>query len=97
MNHLRLLGAFLFCLSASLSLQAQEAVDVQAIYGGRINTVTGYSRPSMVDKQRVFVATESANSIFYADINTATTTTVSAFKVLGCAVLISGILTEKKY
>ena len=85
MNHLRLLGAFLFCLSASLSLQAQEAVDVQAIYGGRINTVTGYSRPSMVDKQRVFVATESANSIFYADINTATTTTVSAFKVLGCA------------
>ena len=81
----RLFWAILSFISTLSLIQAQEAVNVQAIYGGRINAIVGYSRPSMVDKHRVFVATESANSIFYADINTFSTTTVSTFTVLGCA------------
>ena len=81
----RLFWAIFSFISTISLIHAQEAVNVQAIYGGRINAIVGYSRPSMVDKHRVFVATESANSIFYADINTFSTTTVSTFTVLGCA------------
>lgn len=39
---------------------------VQDIYGGRINAITGYQFHA--DSTRIFVSTESANSVFYTDI-----------------------------
>ncbi len=43
-----------------------DTPDVQAVYGGRINAITGFARTP--DTSRIFVSTESANSIFYADV-----------------------------
>ncbi len=43
--------------------------NVQSVYGGRINAITGYVKTA--DSTRIFVATESANSVFYADMYTA--------------------------
>ncbi len=43
----------------------------EAVYGGRINAIT--SIPLNSTQTRAFVATESANSIFYADMTTADT------------------------
>ena len=36
------------------------------VYGGRINYINGYSFHA--DSTRIFVATQNANSIFYADV-----------------------------
>lgn len=44
-----------------------DTPNVEAVYGGRINAITGYARTA--DTTRIFVATESANSIFYADVD----------------------------
>ncbi len=43
-----------------------DTPDVQAVYGGRINAISGFARTP--DTSRIFVSTESANSIFYADV-----------------------------
>lgn len=40
--------------------------EVEAVYGGRINDIAGYKQP-INNYTRIFVSTESANSIFYAD------------------------------
>jgi hypothetical protein len=42
--------------------------EVENVYGGRINYITGY--PYKVDTTRIFISTESANSMFYADVAT---------------------------
>jgi len=52
--------------------------NVENIYGGRINAIAGYQIHA--DTTRVFVATESANSVFYADMYTTTTGTPSVSK-----------------
>ena len=67
--------------------KAQTSVDVQKIYGGRINTMAGFAHPTTVDQSVVFVATESANSLFYATVSTppASSVTFSNFQVLPCA------------
>ena len=54
--------------------------DVQAVYGGRINAITGYQKTA--DTTRIFVTTESANSAFYADYFTQPSGTpiITAFK-----------------
>ncbi len=64
-------------ISESLSIP-----EVQAIYGGRIHAINGYQIHT--DSTRVFVSTESANSVFYADMYTTTTGTpvVTNFKVV---------------
>ncbi|MCF8253110.1 MAG: T9SS type A sorting domain-containing protein [Bacteroidia bacterium] len=43
-----------------------SAPNVEEVFGGRINAITGYSKTS--DTTRLFISTESANSIFYSDI-----------------------------
>ncbi|GMU86368.1 MAG: hypothetical protein AMXMBFR48_16100 [Ignavibacteriales bacterium] len=43
-----------------------SAPNVENVYGGRINAITGYSHSA--DTTRIFISTESANSIFYADV-----------------------------
>jgi hypothetical protein len=52
--------------------------NVEEVYGGRINYINGYKFHS--DSTRVFISTESANSIFYADMYTTTTGTPSSTK-----------------
>jgi hypothetical protein len=39
---------------------------VEDVYGGRINSIDGYQFHP--DSTRIFIATESANSVFYADV-----------------------------
>jgi photosystem II stability/assembly factor-like uncharacterized protein len=39
--------------------------NVEAVYGGRILGITGYAKDA--DSVRIFISTESANSLFYAD------------------------------
>ncbi|MCF7903362.1 MAG: T9SS type A sorting domain-containing protein [Candidatus Marinimicrobia bacterium] len=53
--------------------QAQlSAPNVENVYGGRINAITAV--PLGVDSSRVFISTESANSMFYADVHSVTAT-----------------------
>lgn len=60
--------------------------DVQSIYGGRINTITGGNIDNN-DSFRIFISTESANSIFYADAKRPPlgSPTFNKFTVLPCA------------
>ncbi len=54
---------------------------VEDVYGGRINAINGYSFHS--DSTRIFVATESANSVFYADaLTNSASPTISKFNVV---------------
>ncbi len=80
----RLLGLFIF-ISITSPLFSQSSISVQAIYGGRINTMAGYK--STTTDGRIFVATESANSIFSATVSTPTMggSFVGTFSVLPCA------------
>ncbi len=80
----RLFSLFLFILLTS-PLFSQSSISVQAIYGGRINAISGYK--STTTDGRIFVATESANSIFSATVSTPTMggSSVGTFSVLPCA------------
>lgn len=49
-----------------------SAPNVENVYGGRINAITAV--PLGVDSSRVFISTESANSMFYADVHSVTAT-----------------------
>jgi hypothetical protein len=54
---------------------------VEDVYGGRINTINGYSFHS--DSTRIFIATQSANSVFYADaLTNSATPVIGQFKVI---------------
>lgn len=65
----------------NLEATAQLAIpEVEAVYGGRINAITGYSKTS--DTSVIFCATESANSAFVAEVYTGATPTFGKFEVL---------------
>jgi Secretion system C-terminal sorting domain len=66
-------------------LFSQSSISVQAIYGGRINAMSGFK--TTTTDGRIFVATESANSIFSASISTPMmgAGSVGNFSVLPCA------------
>lgn len=68
-------GLFVFC---SVAVQAQQlsAPNVEAVYGGRIVAITGYDKGG--DTSRIFISTESANSMFYADVITAPSMSTAA-------------------
>jgi hypothetical protein len=54
---------------------------VEDVYGGRINTINGYSFHA--DSTRIFTATQSANSVFYADLlSNSATPVIKKFKVV---------------
>ena len=54
---------------------------VEDVYGGRIRAINGYSFHS--DSTRIFVATQSANSVFYADVlSNGATPKIEKFKVV---------------
>ena len=57
----------IFLVMFTQALRAQLSIpDVEAVYGGRINAMTAYAKTA--DTTRLFIATESANSVFYTDI-----------------------------
>ena len=63
------LRAIFFGILVSLSTAAQaqiEAPRIEAVYGGRINAIHGYALTT--DSSRIYISTESANSVFYADV-----------------------------
>ena len=69
---------FLLVLLINVSVFAQLSTPTpEAVYGGRINAIT--SIPLNSTQTRVFVAAESANSIFYADMTTADTSVAPTF------------------
>ncbi len=69
-------------LTAPFITETLSIPEVQAIYGGRIQAINGYVIHT--DSTRIFVSTESANSVFYADVYSSTTGTpvVSNFTVV---------------
>ncbi|MFC2110363.1 T9SS type A sorting domain-containing protein [Bacteroidota bacterium] len=84
MKKLYFLVIGILCLSlvAPFFSSTLSIPDAQNIYGGRINAITGYQYHT--DTTRVFVATQSANSVFYADMYTTNSGTpaVTPFKVM---------------
>ena len=58
---------FFVALSASFTNAFAQltVLSTENIYGGRINAITGIK--TGLDTSRIFIATESANSLFYAD------------------------------
>lgn len=80
MNKLNLIVVFWVLVSLSAA-RAQLAIpEVEAVYGGRINAITGYAHT--LDSSRIFITTESANTAFYADVKTGMSPTIGTFKVL---------------
>ncbi|MEZ4775376.1 MAG: hypothetical protein R3D00_19485 [Bacteroidia bacterium] len=79
----RTIPLLLFALIyASFSYSQLSAPKVEAVYGGRINAITGIAISA--DTSRIFITTESANSAFYADIYhpSAGPSVPGAFKVM---------------
>lgn len=62
------LSVMLLLTSMHMAFAQLEAPKVEAVYGGRINAIEGMMLNA--DTSRIVIATESANSLFYADINT---------------------------
>lgn len=61
------INLLLVLILITLTLRAQLSTpSVEAVYGGRINAITGFAKNS--DTTRIFISTESANSIFFTDI-----------------------------
>lgn len=79
---LQLSLAFIIAITAYMNSYAQLSTpEVESIYGGRINCISAYAKNS--DTSRVFISTESANSIFYADVFSGTgTASFGAFTVM---------------
>ena len=76
-------------LTAQLAYGQLDAPNVEAVYGGRINDITGIALTA--DSSRIFIATESANSLFYADIYSNTSSQVyGAFNVMPGADAVAG-------
>lgn len=69
-----LLLSMLILLSISVIAQLSNP-KVENVYGGRINYINGYSLNATTS--RIFISTESANSIFYADVSTPAISTAS--------------------
>ncbi len=58
-------------ISCKVNYAQLSAPTVESVYGGRILDITGY--PLTADSTRFFISTESANSLFYTDVYTNTT------------------------
>src|SRR3990172_10864203 len=73
MKKVSLLFLFIFFL-VNQAISQLSAPNVESVYGGRINAITGYALNA--DTSRIFVSTESANSVFYADVYSNTSSPV---------------------
>src|SRR5574343_2108101 len=65
---LRQLMLMAFLCTTTLTYAQLGKPEVENVYGGRINYISGY--PYKADTSRIFISTESANSLFYADVPT---------------------------
>ncbi len=67
-QHLTKLLTFLFCIVGCTNqvFSQLSPPKVEAVWGGRVLAITGYAKTA--DTTRLFIATESANSIFYSDV-----------------------------
>jgi len=63
---LKYFAVALIMISCKVNYAQLSAPVVESVYGGRINAITGYALT--VDTTRIFISTESANSIFYTDV-----------------------------
>lgn len=70
------IGLVLISLIAPFISTDLSAPDVQNIYGGRIHAITGYQYHT--DTTRIFISTQSANSVFYSDMYTTNSGTPAA-------------------
>ncbi len=76
-----LLANLIVFLSTTAVFGQLSAPRVEDVYGGRINSITGYSKTS--DTSRIIISTESANSLFYTDVYTSgATPVVGRFSVI---------------
>ncbi len=67
----RAVFSFIFTIVASTMAFGQLSTpNVEAVYGGRILGITGYAKTA--DSVRIFISTESANTLFYADAHSNT-------------------------
>jgi len=76
-----------------LKVNAQTVANVEGVFGGSISTIVGGQVGTSTDSFRVFIATQSANSIFYTTVVIPTSgaaTTIDSFKVLNAASSASG-------
>ncbi len=55
-----------FLFTSTLGFAQLGKPEVENVYGGRINYISGY--PYKSDTSRIIISTESANSLFYADV-----------------------------
>jgi len=80
---------FLFFISSFTAVYSQAFVaNVEAIYGGRINTIAGDALTA--DSFKLVVATESANSIFFATVKGIGTLSINSFTSLPSANAAAG-------
>jgi len=63
-------------ISGKIHGQTLSAPNVEDVWGGRINTIAAYDKGG--DTTRLFISTESANSVFYADVITNPSSSSSA-------------------
>jgi hypothetical protein len=68
----KLLTFVLAIFSTQFGFAQLSAPKVEGVYGGSITDIVGYIKSP--NTTRLFVSTESANSVFYADLNTGTGT-----------------------
>ena len=89
LNRCKKMKSFLFFLFITMSLSAFSDVnasslttpETQKVYGGRINAIDAVPISSTIT--RVFISTESANSMFYADVDhSVITPTFGAFQTV---------------
>jgi len=71
--------------------QTINAPNVEDVWGGRINAIVGYSKTA--DTSGIYIATESANSIFYSSVYNPVGSgfTFRKFKVLPTANSTAGL------
>ena len=55
--------------SAAFGAVTNSVPRIQAVYGGRVSAINVIPLASSPNVSRVFAATESANSVFYADVD----------------------------
>ncbi|MFA6261652.1 MAG: T9SS type A sorting domain-containing protein [Bacteroidia bacterium] len=72
----QLLSGLFVLLTVAAQAQQLSAPNVEAVYGGRIIAITGYDKGG--DTSRIFISTESANSMFYADVVTSPSSSTGA-------------------
>ena len=80
MKNFRIVFVLMLLLSTTEIYSQLSAPDPEAVYGGRINAFSIIQTSGSTSQ--IFISTESANSIFYADVTTSGSPVFSAFSVM---------------